>query len=74
MNAGCREIAVGGVRRKTPGFTLANHALPVQPVIIVGVHNRDAVERQTGVNFALGFRHAFQRAKSFQVRGGQVIH
>ena len=74
MNVGCREVAIGGVRREAPGFTIANDALPVQPVIIVGVHNRDAVERQAGVNFALRFRHAFQGTKTFQVRGGQVIH
>ncbi len=47
--------------------------LPVQPVIIIGIHNRDTVLRTAGIDFAFRFRHAGQRAETFQMRHRRVI-
>ncbi|SSW86218.1 Uncharacterised protein [Klebsiella pneumoniae] len=74
MDIGRRKITVGRIWREAPGFTRTNDALPVQPVVVVGVQNGDTVIRQAGVNLAFRFRHAFQRAKAFQVRSREVIH
>ncbi|MNE35697.1 hypothetical protein D3C80_1294730 [compost metagenome] len=70
----CRgKIAVRSIWRETPGFTRANDALPVQPVIVIGIHNGNAVLRQATINFTFRFCHAFQRAKSFKMRCRKVI-
>lgn len=73
MHVGRREVAVRRIRREAPHFAIANHALPVQPVVIVGIQNRDAVLRQTGKDFALRLSHARQRAEALEVRGGEVV-
>ena len=74
MDIGRGKITVGRIRREAPGFTRPNDALPVQPVVVIGVQNGDTVFRQAGVNLAFRFRHAFQRTKAFQMRRREVIH
>ena len=74
VDIGRGKITVGRIRREAPGFTRTNDALPVQPVVVVGVQDGDTVIRQTGVNLTFGFRYAFQRAKAFQMRRREVIH
>ena len=74
LHVGCREIAVGRVRREAPHFALANHRLPVQPVVIVGIENSDAIFRQTGIDLSLRLRHACQRAEAFEVRRSKVVN
>ena len=73
LHVGRREIAVRRVRREAPHFAIANHRLPVQPVVIVGIEDGDAIFRQTGIDFALRLRHARQRTETFQVRRSKVV-
>jgi hypothetical protein len=35
MDIGCRKVAVSGIRRETPGFAIANDALPVQLIVVI---------------------------------------
>ncbi|MNS45724.1 hypothetical protein D3C72_782010 [compost metagenome] len=73
MDIGRRKVAVGGIWRKTPGLARANHLFPVQPVVVIGIHDGDTVCRQTGVNLTFGFRHAFQRTKTFKMCCSQIV-
>ncbi|SSK98732.1 Uncharacterised protein [Klebsiella pneumoniae] len=73
MHVGRREVAVRRVRREAPHFAIANHALPVQPVIVIGIQNRGAVLRQAGKDFTLRLSHTRQRAEALEVRGGEVV-
>ena len=43
MNLASRKIAVGRIRRETPYLACANHALPVQPVVIVRIQDGNIV-------------------------------
>ncbi|MNT16378.1 hypothetical protein D3C72_1514780 [compost metagenome] len=62
------------LRRESPnGFPL-QHALPMRPIVVVGVDDRHAVSRQAGKNFALRLGNTGQRTKAFQVSGRQVIY
>ncbi|CCK01029.1 hypothetical protein BN129_463 [Cronobacter sakazakii 701] len=73
MNIGSAEIAGIEVWREAPDLAIANDALPVQPVVIISVQNRDAVCRQASEDFTFGFCHARERAEAFQMCRRQVI-
>ncbi|CCJ91514.1 hypothetical protein BN132_3442 [Cronobacter turicensis 564] len=73
VNIGGAEVAGGEVWREAPDLAVANHALPVQPVVVIGVQNRDAICRQAGEDFAFGFSHARERTETFEMRRRQVV-
>ena len=43
VNVSRRKIAVGRIRGEAPDFAIANDALPVQPVVVISVHDGDAI-------------------------------